>query len=248
MSQKSRLTSAPKPGVPSLGSVNWDDYDFLDYGSSKGGSIRHCKGRFHATRGVGVDIDPNKVVKARAAGVDAFVGDATELGISKAVRFVSMLDFLEHLPDLTAVKAAIASAAEVATDFIYIKHPSFEGEELVESLGVRQYWWHWRGHTCHIHVSDYCAMFDDLGLHQYMIRHHVSISDSSHPSVIRTGLRPDIRGREAAARTDTPFIEFERPIWRRQDIFIALRPFDPDEWRGITRRFGKESIGPSAGG
>ncbi|MEZ5120454.1 MAG: hypothetical protein R2736_02560 [Solirubrobacterales bacterium] len=39
------------------------------------------------------------------------------------------------------MEAIIAAAARSARDFIFIKHPSFEGQELVEGMGYRQYWW-----------------------------------------------------------------------------------------------------------
>lgn len=91
------------------------------------------------------------------------LGDATELGLEKQVRFVSMLDFLEHLPDLDTVRAAIASAAEAASDFLFIRHPSFEGKEVLADKGLIQYWWRWSGHTAHSRIADYCVIFDLLG-------------------------------------------------------------------------------------
>ena len=180
-------STPPQPGaesVPTLREVDWTLFDFIDLGCSKGGSLRFCRKRFDARRGLGVDIKPAKVQQTLDAGFDAVLADATKLDVEDAVRFVSMMDFLEHLPGLDVVEASLERAARVATDFIFIRHPSFEGEGLLENLGLRQYWWHWTGHTAHPQVADYCTMFERLGLSQYTILYREPIRDSDHPSVL----------------------------------------------------------------
>jgi SAM-dependent methyltransferase len=221
--------------MSALEPVDWQAYDFIDLGCSTGGSIKHCVARFGAKRGLGVDLDPNKVRDTKEAGFDAIQADARELSIDRQVSFVSMLDFCEHLPDLLTVEEIIAAAAKSARDFIYIKHPSFEGKQLVESQGLRQYWWDWHGHTCHIRIADYCSIFDRLGLSSYMIRYLGRVMDSTHPCVIPTSMPMDQSETDAEAVTDVPRKDFAPPIWRRQDIFVALRPFEKDDWHSITR-------------
>jgi capsular polysaccharide biosynthesis protein len=218
-----------------LEGVDWSRYDFIDLGCSRGGSISHCMSRFGVERGLGIDLDPKKVKSTQEAGFDAVVADARDLGLDGRVSFVSMLDFCEHLPDLAAVEKVIAAAAESAQDFLYIKHPSFEGEARVEELGLRQYWWDWQGHTAHPRVVDYCAIFQRLGLSTYEIRYLGQIADSQHPSIIPTSMPIDQSEADAQSVADNPHVTFWPPLWRRQDIFVALRPFDQSEWRAITR-------------
>jgi SAM-dependent methyltransferase len=218
-----------------LDTVDWREVDFVDLGCSSGGSIAHCTKRFDAPRGIGIDIDPKKVAKTKRAGFDAILADARLLDLDRQVRFISMLDFLEHLPDLSVVEEIIGAAARSASDFIYIKHPSFEGEGQIEQFGVRQYWWDWHGHTSHIRVADYCSIFERLGLRQYMIRFVERIADSQHPSVVSTESPMDLSGTDASQITIEEFIEFSPPLWRRQDIFIALKSFSVDEWAKITK-------------
>jgi SAM-dependent methyltransferase len=224
-----------------LTEIDWSEFDFVDFGCSRGGSIRHCQERFGATRGLGVDLNEQKVEETRRAGFDAVVADATKLEGEDEVSFVSMLDFLEHLRNLRVVKRAIATAARLASDFLYIKHPSFEGKELVEAAGVRQYWWDWHGHKTHIRIADYCTIFDRLGLSTYMIRYVERIEHSGHPSIVSTEMPRDLTRMQAEAVTDVPLVQFSPPLWRRQDIFVALRPFDPGEWAEITRPTGREA-------
>lgn len=190
--------------------------------------------RFGGRRGLGVDIDRAKVRVARDSGVEAVLGDATHLHLVKRVRFVSMLDFLEHLPDIETAERVIASAAYAATDFLFIRHPSFEGQERVEDQGFRQTWWNWTGHTCHLRVSDYCEIFDRLGLHCYMVRYLGRIGDSHHASIVTSGRPKDDLGNPPQSVKGKSLLRFEPPLWRLQDIFVALRAMEPDEWRQIT--------------
>jgi hypothetical protein len=168
--------------------------------------------------------------------VDAVLADAAKPIGEKLVRFVSMMDFLEHLPSLDAVEAVIQGAAAIATDFLFIRHPSFEGEDYLRSLGLRQYWWHWRGHPTHPQVADYCRIFERLGLRLYTITYRGEIRDSLHTTVLLDDEPIDQGAFDPSVHAERPYIGFTRPIWRSQDIFVALRPFDPRgaEWAAIA--------------
>jgi SAM-dependent methyltransferase len=229
------------PAPASLDQVDWARYDFIDFGCSAGNSIPYCQRRFHARHGLGVDIDPAKVAKARAAGLHAVQADGARLaeafGLAEGLRvkFVSMIHFLEHLPSARVAEEIIASAAKVGTDFLFIRHPSFEGEAQLAHLGLRQYWWEWTGHPNHLRVSDYCTMFDRLGLHQYLIRYHEPIGDSAHQSILRSDEPKDQHSFDPTRHRTRPEVRFAEPLWREQEIFVALRAFEVDEWSRITK-------------
>jgi SAM-dependent methyltransferase len=214
--------------------IDWSQYDFIDLGCGSGGSIGYCSKRFAAQRGVGIDLSAEKVRGARAAGYDAFVADALTVPSDAGVRFVSMLDFLEHLPDLNKVEQVIEVAAQAATDFLFIRHPSFEGEAYLRSLGLRQYWWRWSGHPSHIHVSDYCTIFERLGLRHYFIRYREPILDSGHETILNIDAPINQAKFDPSVHSAKPVIAFSEPIWRAQDIFVALRAFDPSEWAAVV--------------
>lgn len=74
-----------------------------------------------------------------------------------------MMDFLEHLPNLASVGEVIHSAAESATDFLFITDPSVKGEAYLRSLGLCQYWHNWTGHPTHIAIADYSSCSSTLG-------------------------------------------------------------------------------------
>ena len=221
--------------MDSLQTVDWSRYDHLDLGCGAGASLDYGGLRFDARRGIGMDINAAKVASARARGDDAVVGDATDIGVDKQVRFVLLMDFLEHLPDLETVQKAIAGAAAAATDFLFIFHPSFENEAYLREQGLRLYWWEWDSHTCHIRISDYCRIFDRLGLHRYKIRYVKRIADAGHPAVLRDDEPPNQTTFDPARHRPKPDLTFPEPLWRAQEIFVALRDLPGDEWARIVR-------------
>jgi len=218
-----------------LEEVDWSQFDYLDLGSSKGDSLEYGRLRFGGTRGLGVDIKAGKVQIARQRGLDIVQADATRLGVDKTVRFALMMDFLAHLPNLRAVERAIEAAASAATDFLFVFHPSFEGEAYLTTQGLRLHWWNWRSHTAHIRISDYCAIFERLGLHQYMLRYVKPITDASHSAVLSAEEPMDEHGWDAERHRSKQELAFPEPLWQAQEIFVALRAFDLDEWSQIVR-------------
>ncbi len=73
-----------------------NQYDFLDFGCSSGGSIEHYEKIFRA-KGLGLDIDPKKVKLSIQKGFDAIVLDITKIELKQKVRFGIMSHFLEPI-------------------------------------------------------------------------------------------------------------------------------------------------------
>jgi hypothetical protein len=220
---------------PGVSMIDWSQYDFIDLGCSKGGSLKHCMDRFDVKRGIGVDINPAKVALTEAAGYEAVVADATELEGNGTVSFVSMMNFLEHLPDIGVVDAVITAASKVARDFLYIRNPSFEGMEWSDVTGFQQYWWHWPFHPSKIKVSDLCAIFDRNNLGPYSIRFVDRVTDTSHETVVPMSLGNRVGGKAARDYPRDKTTPLPDGLFRRQDIFVALRPFAPEEWTSLTK-------------
>lgn len=227
--------SEPKtPEAAASVSIPWWKYEFADFGCSTGGSLAHCLKRFNARSGVGIDIDPAKVEKTRAAGFDAALADLHQLDGSKSVRFVSMMQFLEHLPSLQEVERVVEKAASLATDFLYIHHPSFEDEHYLESCGLRLYYHHWTGHITHVLRDEFFEMFDRLGLLRYHVRPLQPITSSDHESILPTTAKINQHQYQADVHGEKPSVTFPRPIYQHMEIFVALRPFADDEWKSVT--------------
>jgi SAM-dependent methyltransferase len=227
-----RAAEAPQPG--DVRSIDWALYDFVDIGCSAGGSLQHAAKRFGAERGIGIDINPEKVAAARERGLHAVAADIADVGGRGVVRFATMMQTLEHLPDLDAVHAVLARAAELATDFLYIHHPSFEDEHYLLARDLRLYYHNWSGHPCHALCADFFDIFERLGLMQYHVRPLQPIEDSSHPAVLPVSAPKNQHEYDESIHGAKPELRFDRLIYRHLEFFVALRPIEPAAWRRIV--------------
>lgn len=210
----------------SLGSEVLSNYDFLDFGASAGGSLEFGRGRLGGTRGLGIDIDAQKLQLMRAAGYECVQGDVTKLALpADSVRFVVMSHLLEHLSGLADIQAAISSAARVASDFLFIRGPYFDADNYLESLGLRLYWSHWTGHTYHIGVTELALVLTRLGLSDHLILLSGPIPDSSHPAVHPLASPIDQHEYDPGAHSPKPLVQFDRPVFQELVCFARLRPF-----------------------
>jgi SAM-dependent methyltransferase len=215
--------------------VKWSRYEFLDFGCSKGSSLDFARRRFRARgAGLGVEIDPRKVAQALEKGFDVVEGDLHALRGKRCVRFVSMVQFLEHLPELGEVERVIAKAAELATDFLYIHHPSFDAENLLLSQGLRLYYHHWAGHTAHVRSAQFFEIFERLGLLQYCVRPQKPIFDSSHASILPSTAPIDQHEYDPHLHGPKPLLGFPEPIYQYLELFVALRPVPKGDWGAIV--------------
>jgi ubiquinone/menaquinone biosynthesis C-methylase UbiE len=92
--------------------MDFSGYDFVVFGAPTGASMQVAKNHLGGQRGIGIDIDPRKVKKARENGRECLVGDITNIDVpAQSVRFVVMSHALEHLPDEQTLAKVIAEAA-----------------------------------------------------------------------------------------------------------------------------------------
>jgi SAM-dependent methyltransferase len=169
--------------------VDLAPFDFVDFGCSAGGSIDWAARRFGGRRGLGVDISPDKVAAARAAGHEAMLADAARLDqFAGKVRFSTMVHFLEHLPSIEAARKVTATALSISRDFLYVRQPWFDSDGALMRLGLKLYWSHWRGHPLPMTSLQAFILFDELRSARKCARFAIygrgPIASSGHDAVV----------------------------------------------------------------
>ena len=220
------MSLTENPPLRTISDVDLSRYDFVDLGAGVGGSLEGAEVRFGG-RGLGVDLDAEKVREATAAGRDVVLGDITSLEVEGSVRFVVLDNVLEHLPTLDHVRATLEAAARVATDFIYVRHPSFEDEAYLARLGLKQYWTDWTGHPMHLKLADLAVLFRDLGLGQWEVSPVWRARDSSHPTVVPMSAPKNSGEYDPDEHDEKPNVAFDHPVWFAFDILVPLRTNRP---------------------
>ena len=205
-------------------SAGWYDYDFLDFGASKGGSIDYAIKRLGGRHGLGVDNNPEKIRQMRAQGYACTEGDITSLDFpGDSVRFVTISHTLEHLRDLVEVRKTLESAAKVATDFLFIKGPYFDADSLLKAQGLKFYWSDWSGHPCHLTTGQLREILQDLGLDNYAMMAKSIVEDSSHGAIHPLNSPRNQHEYIPGRHPPKPFVVFDPPLYEEIVCFVQLR-------------------------
>lgn len=201
--------------------MNHDRHDFLDFGASKGGSMKWAAAIFGGV-GLGLERSRRKFALLQAAGLDAILGSALEADFpDKAFRYSIMIDFLEHLAGPDEARQAIEVAARVCRDFIFIHGPNFEAPDYLGSHGLKRYYADWHGHKWHHRVDELRAMIAGLGLKGCVVERE-PIRDSVDRNLIPMEAPIDSKAYDSAIHAPKRPVTFDRPLYNRLLCIVTL--------------------------
>ncbi|MDB5415267.1 MAG: wbbL 1 [Rubritepida sp.] len=199
-------------------------YDFIDIGCSKGGSLAWGAANFGGT-GLGIDLDERKVQATLAAGHHAIVADARHLDLpDNAVRFATLSDVLEHMPDGEIAEKCLAEAYRVASEFVLVRGPNFDRGDYLAKNALKKYFADWRGHTWHHQTEDFVRLAQRVGAREVLLLSHERIHSSEHPDILPASAPQDQGRYDPAAHGPKPFITFGRKIYSRIVMVLGKVP------------------------
>lgn len=158
----SSLTRYPEPDEDMTAWIASQGFDHFDFACSKGGSLNVCRTRYGGLKGLGIDIDADKVEAARKAGFTAIQWDLHSLPDAPMVRFTMLSHFLEHVPDPADVRAFVRKACHVSREFVLIQQPYFDADDWLAERGLKLYWSDWTGHPNHMTSQEVRSLVRDL--------------------------------------------------------------------------------------
>ncbi|QXD32530.1 hypothetical protein [Candidatus Pelagisphaera phototrophica] len=145
--------------------IDTTEFEFLDFGCSSGGSLKLYGKTFNAEgKGLGLDIDPNKVEQTIKSGFNAKVCDITNIDISSKVRFTIMHHFSEHIPSIFDFTKIVQQAVKVSREFVIIRQPFFDADPYLFQNGFKFYWSNWKGHPNHMTMLEFTNLLNPLCL------------------------------------------------------------------------------------
>ena len=206
-----------------------DDFDYIDFGCSKGGSLLYGREVLGGNRGVGLDISSDKVKRTQQSGFAAIEMDVTDLSMTpNCTQFVTMIDFLEHLPNITEAEKCIQAACEAATDFVFIRQPWFDSDGYLFKNGLKLYWSDW---TVHPNAMTSLELFAALRKLKQSSRWRMyarsPISNSVHEAVHPLSSDPDQHAYDPAVHPEKLILNFNEPVFSQIGAIILLKD-DPD--------------------
>jgi len=209
------------------------DFDFLDFGCSRGGSIELANRMFGEGRGLGLDIDPQKVALTKESGHAALVADLTRFTPKPdLVRYVMMSHMLEHLPGLSAAEQTIACGVNAARDFVFISQPWFDSDGYLFRKGLKLYWSDWRGHPNRMTCLQFHYVLEKLRRARKVIGYSIFARNKIHSSLHRA-IHPlsspsdqhAHEERKHPAKDRVPVL-FTEPVYSEIQVLVSIRPND----------------------
>jgi len=201
--------------------------DFLDFGCSEGGSLKWAKRVLGGKEGLGIDNSPKKIAQAREAGWRAIVFDIKDIPDRKLVRFTTLSHFLEHVPDLGAVRMFIRKACQVSTRFVLIKQPYFDADGYLLKHGLKTFWSDWHGHPNMMSTMTLFQILRDLKakghLDWFSVHARDRILSSADPRIHPLQSPIDQHEYDPARHPPKPAeIVFDVPVYYETVAFITM--------------------------
>lgn len=195
--------------------IDLSDYTFADFGASNGGSLKWASEKFGG-RGLGIDLDPAKIASLKAKGFDCVEADITTLDVAdNSVKYVVMMDFLEHLPSVELAKKCVDTAVRIASEFVYIVGPDFSHADYLKDHDLIKYYADWSGHTLHHTPKEFGVFLSGHKTHDTRVVQFERMYDSFDQAVL-----PVVTPRNHGVynpESDAPkkYLAFDRKIYRR---------------------------------
>lgn len=200
-----------------------DKVDFIDFGCSAGGNTKLVQNIYKNLRGIGIDIDMEKVKKAKENGVDAYSYDILKLRDEKIVSFVTMSHFLEHLESRSLVNSFMHKAVALATNFVHIRQPFFDADGYLLERGFKLFWSDWRGHKNNTTSLDFykiCQLLKNTNkITSYCIYGRSPIVDSNDECIVPLSAPID-SGKYDLHMGEKKDIRFDVPVFK--ELIIEL--------------------------
>ncbi len=211
--------------MSSIDTVDLAQYDFLDFGSSKGASTDFAQHHLGGKRGLGLDFDPRKVEEATQEGYECVCTNLIEVDLpEKCVDFVIVNHLLEHLHSIPQIRKVIENALRSARNFVFIGGPWFDADEYLSSLGFKFYWSDWHHHRVHVTCELLTRLFRQLGVKDYAFLGSERIYDSMH-STIHPFEAPPNQHHYKEAHGFKPYMRFSKPLFREMMCLVYLQDF-----------------------
>ncbi len=229
-----------------LSTLNLSQIDFFDIGCNKGGSLRKYGAMFGATdRGIGIDINIDRVVETQRAGFSATQLDLADLDVSLhegQLRFCTMIHVLEHIPSHFRVRTMIQNACRLSQEFVFIKQPWFDADPMLFRHGLKFLWSNWEEHPNRmtlLELRNILQPFLEAGMiRRYSLYGADPISDSRDVNIHPLTAPPDQEGYDEAIHPPKSLVKFDQPVYKDAVAILDIAG-DRTEW--IESRLAQDS-------
>lgn len=201
--------------------------DFLDFGCSRGASIKWGRKMFGGHRGLGIDVSEPKVRAAAAAGHDAILFDINNLPPETLVRFTLMVHFLEHVRGIQETRDFVQRACEISKEFVFIRQPYFDADGYLFQSGLKLFWSDWTGHPNQMTTLQFYRLMKNLQsrglLNRFSIHAKGPIGSSDHEAIHPVGSPVNSHRYDPSRHPAKPHgVKFRFPVYK-ETVVVATK-------------------------
>ncbi len=203
----------------------FETLNYIDIGCSKGDSLDFLQKVLPLKRGIGIDIDNQKIKIAKERGFDVHLMDIFDIPNKKLINFSTLFHILEHLtPDISTYEF-LNKIISFSKDFVFIRQPYFDADNLLAKAGLKFFWSDWHGHPNHMLHKDFVKIFERLReeklILDYTIYGHIPILDSSSDTLLPLSVPIDQLGYDKSKHGEKPIVKFNFLAFR--EIMAVIR-------------------------
>jgi hypothetical protein len=221
-----------------------NNFDFIDFGCSNGGSIKHAMKLFGARAGLGIDISEKKIRNATADGLKAILYNIEDIPDQALVRFVVLSHFLEHVSDMALVRKFVEKACRISRQFVFIKQPYFDADPYLFRMGLKCFWSDWTGHPNRMTSLELYLLARDLAANgivsSYAIYAKRPIEDSNDERIHPIDSPIDQHAYNPRKHPQKPLdVKFEFPVYYETVAVLSIADTPPES---IASRYGCHTL------
>ena len=131
---------------------------FIDIGCSKGDGMLFYE-KSLGLKGLGVDIDEEKIKIARDRGLTAVKANIFDFKQRDVVPLVTLSHVIEHITTRAEIRSLVKHSCRLAADTVVIKQPFFDCDYLLFKKGLKTTYSHWSGHRTLLGIPQLAYIF-----------------------------------------------------------------------------------------
>ncbi len=223
--KRTTITKIKEKSNPNI--IDANGYEFVDFGCSGGGSLERYGKMFQAEgKGLGLDINPEKIKLTTEKGFDAIACDITKIQLNANVRFGIMHHFLEHIPNIQDVNEIVKKACTIVDDFLLIRQPYYDADPYLFEHGLKLFWSNWRGHPNHMTQLEFhnmlMPMVSDGQIMNFSLYGLHPVTSSQDPNIHNLDSEIDQHEWKADKHSNKKNIDFTVPIYKELVAIVDI--------------------------
>ena len=218
--------------------IKYFNFNFIDFGSKNGGSIKYASKLFNLNNGIGIDILKNfEFISFRNnfLGLKTSILDLPNVELFDAV---IMSHFLEHISCRNIIEKMVTKSLDISKNIVFIQQPFFDENNYLLEHNLKFSYADWKGHPSLFTTFDFYILLKKLQLtkkFKFSIFYDYPIKSSDSNFIVNINEKFDTVLFDSEKSIKKNQIVFDRPIYKEIKILITKTGSDHSKYLKMIR-------------